>query len=66
MVCCGGFASAFLMALSGVSDGAFFGFDRIAAAAALTFLLNFVLVTCMCLKRMSAAYQIVSCSEGRK
>lgn len=54
------------MALSGVSDGAFFGFDRIAAAAALTFLLNFVLVTCMCLKRMSAAYQIVSCSEGRK
>lgn len=53
------------MALSGVSDGAFFGFDRIAAAA-LTFLLNFVLVTCMCLKRMSAAYQIVSCSEGRK
>lgn len=61
-----GFVSAFSMAVSGVSGGAFPGFDRIAAAVALTFLLNFVLVTCMCLKRMSAVYRIVSHSDDGK
>ncbi len=60
-----GFASAFCMTagcfLVGVQEVAF----RISLGASAALLLNDVLVVCMCLKRMSSAYVIVSKSWGR-
>lgn len=54
-----GFASVTLFTLFGMlpDDGAV---QRVIVGAAVFFLLNFLLVTCMCIKRLHSAYEIVS------
>lgn len=54
-----GFASVILLTISGMlpDDGAA---QRTVVGVAVFFLLNFLLVTCMCIKRLHSAYEIVS------
>lgn len=61
-----GFAAALLMTVSGMVDTFPFCIGVFAAAVSITMLINFALVACMCLKRMNAAYKIVSHARQRK
>lgn len=54
-----GFASVLLM-IAGDALASCWAVQRTAYGLAIFFLLNFILVTCMCLKRLSATYSVVS------
>lgn len=55
-----GFASVVLMVGAGADADVPEVLLRVAAGAALAALLNFGMVTCMCIKRLNAAYKIMS------
>lgn len=59
-----GFTTVLLMTISNISNYEGIVCD-ILTAASLSFSLNFILVTCMCLKRLNTAYAIVSKSWPR-
>lgn len=54
-----GFATVFFM-ISGDALSFCQGVQRVTYGIAVFFLINFVLVTCMCIKRLSATYRVVS------
>lgn len=55
-----GFSSAVLMALSGLGEWPDSNISLVFGSIAISLALNFAIVSCMCLKRMSGVYLIVS------
>ena len=61
-----GFAASFLMAISDAARDSLLIVGLVAGSLALSASLNFVMVVCMCLKRMNAVYMVASRSWTRK